>query len=138
MSVIHSGYSTLSQFHPSPSDTGVLEDSALTTSHYDRYRAQWNDLIDQVLLEWSQSTDCFDEDGIISPSGDALGQALDFAMYARDSDQMLDAPRAVPDGDGGLVLRWDIDGNSFVITFLENGDREWLVFEGERLVDRRR
>jgi hypothetical protein len=88
---------------------GAVETRAATVDTLateDRHRSDWQSVIDQKLIEWGRDPGQLAEDELIPPTRAAVARAVKIARDLRDREWPPPL-RAVPDGDGGVVLeRW--------------------------------
>lgn len=104
-------------------DSDIL---ATNTLGRDEEKALWSSIVDQPLIDWGLHPGNVDEDGLVSPAGEAIATAYGLVDFMRQEGEPV--PTAViPDGEGGIVFenkvdpiyqRFEID-NSGRLMFLE-------------------
>ena len=91
----------------------------------------WN-TIDGKLIEWGRDPSQLEDEDIIPPSSDAIASASKFACEFRD--QGKPAPlRVVPNGDGGIVFRWEYGETSISVEIEADESKELRCFHNCRL-----
>ena len=90
----------------------------------------WESILDRMTA-WTQDPGSLEDEGVRAPSARVLQQAGDFAreLHLR----RIEAPAVVvPNGDGGLILRWRDGQAQWSIEFEEDGFVEsYLVVAGK-------
>lgn len=98
--------------------------------------AHWNQLIRSTLLQWAHDPSQVTDDGSDAPNAAVIQKAINLARRWSESDT---APpdRIVPDPNGGIVFERKEGSTSEVIHIWDDGDIEYLRFDGTNLVERR-
>jgi len=109
-------------------DPGVL---ATTASDRKSLNEKWNAIVDQPLIDWGLNPSFEDEDGLVSPSREAIATAATLVRHLRWQKQNAPLPTdVIVDGEGGIVFenrhdplyqRFEIDeqGHIVLLTFLD-------------------
>ena len=97
--------------------------------------AAWREIIDDRLSAWARDPEQLADEGIVPPSAAMFQLARDVATAL--CDQRVDPPdRVVPNGDGGIVLRWRSDRFTWTLELDSDGSMETSLMEHTRLVCR--
>lgn len=89
----------------------------------------------ETLHVWCESTSLLDYEEIEPPSCEIVifvlqkGKELMQAGFAGPD-------RVIPDGEGGIVLKWRLDTNLTVLNFEVDGGIERIVFQNNKIVER--
>jgi hypothetical protein len=97
----------------------------------------WRQLIDHPLIDWWKDPEQLNDDGMVAPSRERIEQAIDIAMGFCDSGDAAPV-RVVPDGYGGIVFEFRAGLNAASLRISDSGDVEFVVFESDALVSRRK
>jgi hypothetical protein len=92
--------------------------------------AAWESILDRIT-GWKQDPGSLEDEGVRAPSSRVLQQAEDFARELHQ--RRIEAPTVVvPNGDGGVILRWRDGHAQWSIEFEEDGFVEsYLVVAGK-------
>lgn len=100
--------------------------------------AAWQHIIDYYLVEWgSNGLKGYEEtEGLLAPSKDVIATAIEFSIFLASKNYF--APnRAVPNGEGGLVLeRSEAAAIVETIEVLDRSNIEISTFSDGKLVRR--
>lgn len=86
--------------------TGILRLSAEEEAHLLANWAQWEHVINNVLIEMGRDPERFgdSDEGLLPPTPQAVQEAVRFAQFAR-SRGAAGPGQILPDGDGGIVIQ---------------------------------
>ena len=133
---------TMTPIGDSPVMTGPTPENSLAISQTygdvaQAERDAWEAIIDQKLIEWARHPERLEEVDLIPPTQDAIRSACALASDMRD--QGWPPPqRAVPDGDGGIVLeRWDAL-ESLAYEVAHDGGIEFVHSHEHQVIDRQK
>ena len=97
--------------------------------------AAWRELIEGRLSSWAKDPGQLGDEGIQAPSASMVELAIDVLRVLRD--QRVDAPdRVVPNGDGGIVFRWQSADVTWNLELDADGSMETSLLERDGLVSR--
>jgi hypothetical protein len=103
-------------------------------AHDENGLGDW-DTVFNKLAEWGKTPSKIDEDGLESPSFEAISRTIEIIGVCHGWNKP--APTAiVPDGEGGIALDWSNGEELESIRIEEDGVAECLNFSGTRLVGR--
>jgi hypothetical protein len=115
-------------------DTQAADERGFATPPRSRFSMDW-DQIFKKLGEWGREPGKIDEDDLEFPSYDAISEAI--AIIQRVNHRETEpAPSIVPDGEGGIAIRWSSGDDLQTLQISGDGHIEYLRFRGSRLVDR--
>ncbi len=96
-----------------------------------KQEAGWQTVVDQFTA-WKQDPEILEDDGIEPPAAGILQNARDFAAALRTRG--IEAPTTViPNGDGGLVLRWKDGEVQWTVEFEDDGFVESYLTVGNKV-----
>ena len=99
-------------------------------------RHAWQHWIDYRLIEWGSNPSQFADEGVEPLSSETIGRAIELARTYQS--QGIPAPDSiVPDANGGIVFERREQDIVEVLHVWSDGTREYLRFQGTRLVERR-
>lgn len=111
------------------------EVSAIGIFEAERVSSQWNDIIDNKLIEWGRHPEEIADVNLVPPTPNCLASAFSFAKRAK-SMQVPAPSRTLPDGDGGLVFEWCDGDAALAIEVGPDGKGEFMAYAGSRLIFR--
>lgn len=117
-----------------------VERSSLVTldseSEKQRRLVEWQNVIDQKLIEWGRQPEELADDGIEPPRREVISLAIEFAN--RMKNEGLPPPDSVvPDPNGGIVFERREGTLSEVLHIWEDGTIEYRQFDSTQLIERR-
>jgi hypothetical protein len=118
---------------------GVNENSLATLQRTDtqKWRDEWQRIIDQQLVEWGINPEQFADDDLIPPSRQIIHLACTVAERCRNAG-VAPPMRVVPNGRGGIVFERRGGAVFETIEIRADGFIEHVVYVNSRLHQRRR
>lgn len=139
MIAVTKGTNLLTDEPPPSMSTGAAPEAALASdlTRSDVHRMQWQQVIDEKLVEWGRYPAQLAEPDLIPPTDSAIRSAVRIAMDMRDASPSHPPPlRVVPDGDGGVVFeRWE-GSSSESIEIHGDGGAEYVQIRNHRVIQR--
>jgi hypothetical protein len=94
--------------------------------------AAWQELIGKQFSSWARDPQQLGDDGIEAPSAETVQLAMNIARVLRD--QNVESPdRVVPNGDGGIVFRWQSGDFTWSLELDADGSLETSLMEHDNL-----
>jgi hypothetical protein len=116
--------------------TGADKELTATGDLRSRRRAAWRDLIEHTLERWLQNPDQLADEGVDAPSRTILRLAIDYAERLQEGG-VPPPDTIVPDASGGIVFERRQNGAAAVLHFWDDGEIDFQLFDGDRLVWRK-
>lgn len=99
----------------------------------DKQSTLWNSIVDKPLVEWGLQPSNEDEDGLISPSGEAIARAAQLVRFMRGSNWPV--PTSVlADGEGGIVFERKCDPDYQTVEISDSGQMVLYTYKDCKLI----